>query len=178
MPGLLQLLGQFSNVFQSQLFPAMEESLGRLGTLHEKFAKTLAMLELDGLVTVQHGRRRPVHDRPAIGRAFVAKAVWNLPNTRAILDRLQSDAVMRRMCGWESVTTVPDETIFSRAFAEFANNEFGQKVHAALVEKTQRQRQRLIGADEKDGVASFGKNDAGGDDRRVATGMRCGMQNQ
>lgn len=155
MLSLLQLLSQFANVFQGQLFPAMEESLGRLGTTHEKFAKTLAMLELDGFVTAQHGRGRPAHDRAAIGRAFVAKAVWNLPSTRAILDRLQSDTAMRRMCGWESATAVPDETIFSRAFAEFANNEFGQRVHAALIEKTQRQ--RLIGHISRDGSAIEGR---------------------
>lgn len=155
MPSLLQLLGQFSNVFQCQLFPALEESLGRLGTSHQKFAKTLALLELDGFVMVQHGRGRPPHDRGAIARAFVAKAIWNLPSTRATLDRLQSDVVMRRMCGWESAAAVPDETIFSRAFGEFARNEFGQRVHAALIEKTQRE--RLIGHISRDGSAIEGR---------------------
>jgi IS5 family transposase len=140
MPSLLQLLSQFSNVFQGELFSAMEESLGRLSSKHQRFAMTLGMLGLDGFVTVQHGRGRPAHDRAAIGRAFVAKAIWNLPTTRATLDRLQVDVVMRRMCGWDAAATVPDETIFSRAFAEFAKNEFGQRVHAALIEKTQRER--------------------------------------
>ena len=60
------------------------------------------------------------HSRANIMRSFVAKAVLSLPHTRALLDRLQSDAALRRICGWESVTSVPDETVFSRAFAEFA----------------------------------------------------------
>jgi hypothetical protein len=88
----------------------------------------------------------------------VAKAVWNLPTTRAILERLQVDATMRRMCGWESAAAVPDEATFSRAFAEFAANELGQKVHAALIEKTQKQ--RLIGHISRDASAIEGREKA------------------
>jgi hypothetical protein len=148
---LLQLLSRFANVFQAQLFPAMEESLGPLSALHQKFAKTLAMLELDRFVAVQHGRGRPPHDRGAMARAFIAKAIWNLPSTRALLDRLQSDAALRRMCGWETAVAVPDETVFSRAFAEFAKTEFGQRVHAALIEKTQGP--RLVGHISRDATS-------------------------
>jgi hypothetical protein len=148
---LLQLLSRFANVFQAQLFPALEESLGPLSALHQKFAKTLAMLELDRFVAVQHGRGRPPHDRGAMARAFVAKAIWNLPCTRALLDRLQSDAALRRMCGWETAGAVPDETVFSRAFAEFAKTEFGQRVHAALIEKTQGP--RLVGHISRDATS-------------------------
>jgi len=155
MASLLHFLGQFSNVFQGQLFPALQESLGWLGSTHEKFARTLALLELDAFVTVQYGRGRPAHDRAAIARAFVAKAVWNLPTTRAALDRLRSDVALRRLCGWETVADVPDETVFSRAFAEFARTEFGQRVHAALIERTQRQ--RLIGHISRDAAAIEGR---------------------
>ena len=151
MSSLLQLLSRFANVFQAQLFPALEESLGPLSALHQKFAKTLAMLELDRFVAVQHGRGRPPHDRGAMARAFVAKAIWNLPCTRALLDRLQSDAALRRMCGWETAGAVPDETVFSRAFAEFAKTEFGQRVHAALIEKTQGP--RLVGHISRDATS-------------------------
>lgn len=151
MSSLLQLLSRFANIFQAQLFPAMEESLGPLSALHQKFAKALAMLELDRFVAVQHGRGRPPHDRGAMARAFIAKAIWNLPSTRALLDRLQSDAALRRMCGWETAGAVPDETVFSRAFAEFARTEFGQRVHAALIEKTQRP--RLVGHISRDATS-------------------------
>jgi hypothetical protein len=110
---------------------------------------------LDAFVTVQHGRGRPAHDRAAIARAFVAKAIWNLPTTRATLDRLRSDVALRRMCGWEAAAAVPDETVFSRAFAEFARHELGQRVHAALIEKTQRP--RLIGHISRDAAAIEGR---------------------
>lgn len=155
MPSLLQLLTKFSNVFQGQLFPALEQSLGPLGRRHEQFARTLAMLELDAFVVVQNGRGRPPHDRGAMARAFVAKAIWNLPTTRAVLDRLEMDGVMRRLCGWERVEEVPDETVFSRAFAEFARTEFAQRVHEALIAKTQGD--RLIGHISRDAAAIEGR---------------------
>jgi hypothetical protein len=80
---LLQPLSRSANVFRSQLFPALEELAGPLSSLHQKFAKTLAMLELDRFVVVQRGRGRPPHDRAAVTRAFIAKAIWNLACTRA-----------------------------------------------------------------------------------------------
>jgi hypothetical protein len=155
MSSLLQLLGQFANIFQGQLFPALEEALGTLSAGHQKLIKALAMLELDGFVRVSHGRGRPAHDPGAMGRAFVAKAIFNLPTTRALLDRLQNDVVLRRICGWEAAAQVPDETIFSRAFAEFARSEFPQRVHAALIEKTVRP--RLVGHISRDATAIRGR---------------------
>jgi hypothetical protein len=59
-------------------------------------------------------------------RAFLAKAVFNVSTKRAILDRLHSDAVLRRLCGWETVAQIPDEAVFSGAFAGFAQSEFPQ----------------------------------------------------
>jgi hypothetical protein len=46
---------------------------------------------------------------------------------------------------------VPDESVFSRAFAEFAKSEFPQRVHAALVRRTQGE--RLIGHILRDSTA-------------------------
>jgi hypothetical protein len=37
--------------------------------------------------------------RPRIARAFVAKQVYNMPTTRALLDRLHADRQLRRLCG-------------------------------------------------------------------------------
>ena len=113
------------------------------------------MLQLDGFVAVRHGRGRPPHDRAAIARAFVAKAVFNFPTTRALLDRLHDDIVLRRLCGWEAVTEVPAESAFSRAFAEFAASQFAERVHTALIERTQGW--RLIGHISRDSTAIEGR---------------------
>lgn len=151
MISLLQLLGQFGNVLQNHLFPPLQEELGPMSNLHQKLVATLAILGMDGFVSVQHGRGRPAHSRVAIARAFVAKAVFNFPHTRALLDRLQIDSVMRRMCGWETAAAVPDETIFSRAFAELARSEMPQRVHTALIARTQAE--RLVGHISRDATA-------------------------
>ena len=144
MNSLLHCLAStFSSVLQDHLFPVLREELGSLGPTHERFVSALVLLQLDNFVAVRHGRGRRPHDRAAMARAFLAKAVFNLPNTRALLDRLQCDAALRRLCGWETAAAIPDETVFSRAFARFAQTQFPQRVHEALISRTQAD--RLVG---------------------------------
>lgn len=148
-------LGIFSHLLQGQLFPILTEELGPMGEHHEAFVRALALLQLDGLVTRRRGRGRPAHDRAKVARAFLAKAIFNIPHTRALLDRLAHDPTMRRLCGWERVAEVPEESVFSRAFSEFARNEFGQRVHAALIQRTQTG--RLVGHILRDATAIEGR---------------------
>jgi hypothetical protein len=119
--------------------------------LQRQFVRTLALLQLDAYIEARRGRGRPAHDGSAIARAFVAKAVFHLPTTRALLDRLRADIVLRRLCGWETAAAVPDESVLSRSFAEFAASQWAGRVHAALIERTQSQ--RLIGHISRDATA-------------------------
>jgi len=151
MDSLTHLLGTFGQILQSQLFPRLREELGEISEPHEQFVRALALLEMEGFVAVRHGRGRPAHDRAKVARAFLAKAVFHIPHTRALLDRLAHDTVLRRLCGWETAAQIPDETVFSRAFAEFAHSEFPQRVHAALVQRTQSE--RLVGHILRDATA-------------------------
>lgn len=151
MNSLLHLLGTFGQILQGQLFPALREELGELSEHHEQFVGALALLQMDGFVAVRHGRGRRPHDRSHIARAFLAKAVFHIPHTRALLDRLAHDTVLRRLCGWEKVAQIPDESVFSRAFAEFAHSEFAQRVHAAVIQRTQSE--RLVGHILRDATA-------------------------
>ena len=66
------------------------------------------------------GGEAAVLERGALARAFVAKVLYNMPTTRVLLDRLESDEKVRRICGWERKSDSPSESTFSRAFAEFA----------------------------------------------------------
>jgi hypothetical protein len=50
---------------------------------------------------------------------------------------------LRRICGWESRREIPHESQFSRAFASFAASQLPQRLHAALIEATQKE--RLVG---------------------------------
>ncbi len=76
---------------------------------------------------------RPAHDRRCMARAYVAKAVYDMTTTEALIERLKADRSLRRLCGFESLRQVPSAATFSRAFAEFAEVDLGDKVHAALV---------------------------------------------
>lgn len=151
MFSLREVLGGFGKILQGHLFPALEAELGPLSRMQQRFIATLALLQLEGWMNVRRGRGRPAHDRAAMARAFVGKAVFGLPTTRALLDRLHGDSVFRRVCGWETAAAVPDETVFSRAFAEFAENRLAERLHAALIERTQKD--RLIGHISRDATA-------------------------
>ena len=39
-------------------------------------------------------RNRPREDRAALARSFIAKAVWNMPTTRDLLDRVRADPTL------------------------------------------------------------------------------------
>jgi hypothetical protein len=68
-----------------------------------------------------------------------------------LLERLHSDRQLRLLCGWTAVNQIPHESTFSRVFAEFAATELPQRLHAALIEGTQRA--RLIGHIARDSTA-------------------------
>src|SRR5262249_39467695 len=158
MNSLQQLVTVFGDVLQQQLFPALEEEFGPLSERMEEFVRALALVGLDGFVAVRHGRGRRPHDRSNIARAFLAKAIFNLPHTRALLERLADDEVLRRLCGWDGASEVPDETVFSRAFNEFAKSELAQRIHEALVKRTRGQ--RLVGHILRDSTAIAGHEKA------------------
>ena len=94
MNSITAFLGTFAQLLQGQLFPVLAEELGPMGDLHQVFVRALSLLQLDGFVTPNRGRGRPAHDRACVARAFLAKAVFNLPHTRALLDRLAHDATV------------------------------------------------------------------------------------
>jgi Transposase domain (DUF772) len=76
---------------------------------------------------------RPAEDRPAIARAFVGKAVLNIPTTVALIERLLTDRSLRRISGWERRDQVPGEAKFSRVFKEFTDHALPKGVHEQLI---------------------------------------------
>jgi hypothetical protein len=147
-----QQLAQFSQFLQDKLFPIIEHETAPLTGQGRHLVAVLAMIPLTRFLPAARGWvGRPAKDRCAIACAFVAKAVYNLPTTRHLLERLQSDAQLRRICGWEQPQNVPHESTFSRAFAEFASMELGQLVHEALIASTQTE--RLVGHIARDATA-------------------------
>ncbi len=126
---------------QTTLFPWVEHDLGPLTEKQQQLVQTLEIIRIEDLVP-RYGMApgRPLKDRVAIARAFVAKAVYDMPTTRGLLDRLATDVALRRICGWERKSQVPSESVFSRAFAESADTQLTQRVHEALIRKTHEDR--------------------------------------
>jgi hypothetical protein len=137
---------------QANLFPWLAEEVGPLTEAHEKVITTLEMARVDAFVQTWSGLPgRPPKDRHALARAFVAKAVLNLPQTNMLIERLAVDKTLRRLCGWEGRGEVPSASTFSRAFAEFAQSELPSRVHEALIKRTHKD--RLVGHVSRDATA-------------------------
>ena len=94
---------------------------------------------------------RPLSERTALARTFVAKAVFNFPTTRLLIEMLSADKTSRRLFGWQHVGEVPGEATFSRAFAEFAASALPSRLHGALIQDTHTD--RLVGHISRDSTA-------------------------
>lgn len=129
-------LSNIWNRFQSSLFPWLQEELGELTEKQQQLIQVLELAQIEAhLPYVGRVPGCPLKDRSAIARAFVAKAVYNMPTTEMLLERLQSDISLRRLCGWERKNDIPSRSTFSRAFTEFAERQLAETVHAAIIEK-------------------------------------------
>ena len=136
MNQLREALSQYWLNIQGSLFPWLKEELGELTETQQQLVMTLELVRLEEFLSTTYGLPgRPPADRTAIARAFVAKMVYAMPTTKALIDRLESDQKLRRLCGWERKNAIPGEWTFSRAFAEFAESRLPERVHEALIHK-------------------------------------------
>ena len=149
---LLKLLSSTWHHIQGSLFPQLREEVGPLTDQHKRVIVVLDVARIEAFVEVWSGfPGRPPADRQALARAFVAKAVLGLPQTNQLIDRLNADTTLRRLCGWETRGQIPSESTFSRAFAEFAASALPARVHEALIKTTHAE--RLVGHIARDSTA-------------------------
>ena len=126
--------------------------MGPLSAFHRDLVKVLEMARIEALVPHCRGSvGRPPAERAALARAFVAKAVFNITATTTLIERVTTDKILRRLCGWEQANQIPSEATFSRAFAEFAVSALPSRVHEALIAQTQKN--RLVGHISRDSTA-------------------------
>jgi transposase len=152
MSKLADTLSQTWLNIQSSLFPWLSEELGSLTEKQQELVTTLEVVRIEEFIYSSRGfPGRPPQDRTAIARAFVAKTTYNMPTTRALLDRLETDNALRRICGWERKNDVPDEWTFSRAFAEFSASRLPERVHKAFIKKSYAD--ELVGHNSRDSTA-------------------------
>ena len=149
MPATLEIW----NHLQRRFFPVPMEEMGSLTAKDNQFVEVMGLLPLGPFLEPYRwvGTGCPPHERAWLLHAFIAKAVYEFPTTRALLEALAARPTLRRLCGWESAGEVPHESTFSRAFAAFAQDELPQKIHAALV--CRQRGQRLVGHVRRDATA-------------------------
>jgi hypothetical protein len=128
------------------------DELGELTAKQKLLISVLETIKLEEyLPYIGRVPGRPLEDRTAIARAFVTKMVYNMATTRILLDRLESDPTVRRLCGWERKEDVPSESTFSRAYAEFAESHLPERVHQTLIE--QHLGEQIVGHISRDSTA-------------------------
>lgn len=149
----MNLLHQIWGSLQRQLFPSLQEELGPLTDSDQKFVQILSLLRLDPILQRYQGigKGRPPHSRRSLACAFLAKSVYQFPTTAALIEALYARKTLRRFCGYESPGDIPTESTFSRAFAQFAQTELPQQLHAALIED--HWGQKLVGHVSRDATA-------------------------
>jgi len=136
MSNFKKTLSQYWERIQGSLFPWLEEELDSLTKKQMSLVSILEIIRIEKFVPESSWMGRPTKFRTAIARAFVAKSVYNMNTTRALIDRLQIDKNLRRICGFENKRHIPSEATFSRAFDEFANLELPQQVHEVLIKES------------------------------------------
>ena len=108
------------------------------------WSSVLGMIRIEAFLAGWHGLPgRPPASAPVLARAFIAKAVFNIPTTSLLIEMLSADKTLRRLCGWQRAGEVPSESTFSRAFAEFAASALPSRLHEALIQGTHSD--RLVG---------------------------------
>jgi hypothetical protein len=91
-------------------------------------------------------------------KAFIAKAVWDFPTTRDLIDAVRHRPTLRRLCGWEMLAKVPSESTFSRAFTAFAKDQLPQRIQEAMIQA--RYGEKIAGHISRDGTAIHGREKA------------------
>ena len=62
--------------------------------------------------------------------------MFDIPTTRALIERLEVDGRLWRLCGWSGAGRLPSEATFSRAFSEFAESGLASRLHETLIART------------------------------------------
>lgn len=153
---LREALSAYWEKIQGELFSFLDAAVGPLTPSHKVLVTVLEMVRLEAFVCDGPGQPgRPPAERTALARAFVAKAVLNLPTTRMLIERIEADQTLRRLCGWSRRSEIPSEATFSRAFAGFAESELPSRLHEALIKETHGD--RLVGHIARDATAIEGR---------------------
>jgi len=138
---------------ERNLFPDLQEDLGPLSDSMKKLVAILEIIRIEDFVlTPRRGYKgRPPEDYRPIARAYVAKALLNLPTTEDLIETLKNNTNLRLICGFNTRSDIASPASFSRAFTCFALTALPAKVHAAILEKYEKD--HLVGHISRDSTA-------------------------
>jgi len=156
---LKERISWLMGTLQQSLFPHLDECLpAPLTEQEERLVKILELVKIEKYVPncADHQTMgRPIKEREAIARSYLAKAVLRYQHTSSLRHALRSTPNIRAICGFARRRDVPSESTFSRAFAEFAKAGLGTVVHDALVKE--HLSTELIGHVSRDSTAIVGR---------------------
>lgn len=153
-------LGNLWHTIEAWLFPVLEDELGELDDRHREFVAVCEICSPRKHLAAYRwvGNGCPPKDRLALCKAFIAKAVWDFPTTRDLIDAVRHRPTLRRLCGWETLGEIPGESTFSRAFAAFAEDQLPQRIHEAMIKA--RYGDKIAGHVSRDATAIHGREKA------------------
>ena len=120
---------------QLRLFPALDAAQVALTPQLRALGAILEFLRVEEALPPRRWGCpgvKPRH-RGVLLRAFVARAYYGQPQTKAWRLRLLTDHALRRVLGWDTPGEVPSESVFSRAFRAFAEWDVLGTLHAQRV---------------------------------------------
>ncbi len=131
----MNLLSTAFHSIQRWLIPDLEEELGELTEKMREFVRVVEVIDLPSFMAPfdWRGVGCPPCGRMSIFKAFILKAVYDYPTTKAMIEAVKLSPPLRRLCGWETLGEVPSEATFSRAFAQFAKTGLPSEIHTAIV---------------------------------------------
>ena len=113
----------------------LEECIGPLSENHMRVATVVEFANARKFLSRPYyrGPGRPLADRLAIAHALIAKAGYNFTETKQVIEKLRTDPTLRKICGFQTLSEIPNEPTFSRAFAEFAEAGIASLLQDAFV---------------------------------------------
>ena len=146
---------------QTTLFPMLEEVFDGCTGKMKELAKIIEAINPSRFINdvVQRFKLgRPSISREKIYRAFLAKAVFNFPTTKVLIEHLRTNLTLRTLCGWENSSDIPSEATFSRVFAFFAEQKICNDAHAKII--AENYTDKLVGHASLDSTAITGREKA------------------
>ena len=85
--------------FQEELFPEIGGEVGPLLEFHQRSVTVLEVVCPESFIrSIPRKDGRPLADRVNLARAFLAKAMWDIPTTWALIERLEVGPRLRNLC--------------------------------------------------------------------------------